>query len=128
MNVCGTLDLKGLLDEAFFTPVNLDNESLKQACGNGKWNDNYNDLIDCGEDYLFGGSGGREQRANVKWGYYFSNGVLTPKTSAYSSVYNSFVKRGVRLILELKKDVQIIDVDGKDGSSEENAYELFLAD
>ena len=110
------------------TNINLDNESLKQACCNVEWNDDYNDLIDCGENYYFGGSGGYNVRSNMRWGYVLENGILTYKSGMVTPSYKKFVKRGVRLVLELKKDVQILDVDGEDGSSEENAYSLFLSE
>ena len=63
--------------------VGLDNGSLEQACGECgvDWDDNYNDLIDCGEDYYIGGTYGYESRASMCWGYVVDSGNLKIKSA-----------------------------------------------
>ena len=102
----------------------FDNASLESLCDEGMWKEYYNDLIDCGEDYWLGGSFCSQGSVSVGW--FFENGIMKGQLGQ-TAPYSKNVRRGIRIVLELKPGVQILDIDGEDGSSEEKAYSLFLS-
>ena len=110
------------------TAVDFGNDNLKSVCEDGVWKDSYNDLLDCGENFIVGGTGGFNSRVGMQWGFVVADGSLVYRSRGIIAGNDIIETIGKRVVLELKSNVQISSVDGTDGTSSDKAYKLFLAD